>query len=110
MAMDITSAVNAYKAAAKAAGSTFNVDKSAEISNTAKDGDGSFVSMVTDSLKSAVNTGRQAEELSLKQISGEADLKDVVTAVANAESTLETVIAVRDKVMSAYQEILKMPI
>ena len=74
------------------------------------DGAGSFVSMVVESLKSAVNAGRQAEELSLKQISGEADLKDVVTAVANAENTLETVIAVRDKVLSAYQEILRMPI
>ena len=110
MAMDITSAVNAYKAAAKAAGSTFSVDKSAETIGLAKEGEGSFVSMVTDSLKSAANTGRQAEELSLKQISGEADLKDVVTAVANAEHTLETVIAVRDKVLSAYQEILRMPI
>ncbi len=46
----------------------------------------------------------------MKQISGEADLKDVVTAVANAENTLETVVAVRDKVLSAYQEILRMPI
>jgi len=33
-----------------------------------------------------------------------------VTAVANAEHTLETVIAVRDKVLTAYQEILRMPI
>lgn len=66
--------------------------------------------MVTDSLRKASHIGRQAEELSLKQITGEADLKDVVTAVANAEHTLETVVAVRDKVLSAYQEILKMPI
>jgi flagellar hook-basal body complex protein FliE len=57
-----------------------------------------------------MQTGREAEELSLKQISGEADLKDVVTAVANAQQTLETVVAVRDKVLSAYQEILRMPI
>ncbi|MBL8631091.1 MAG: flagellar hook-basal body complex protein FliE [Rhodospirillaceae bacterium] len=72
--------------------------------------DESFATLVTDSLQQAVQTGRQAEELSLKQISGEADLKDVVTAVANAENTLETVVAVRDKVLSAYQEILRMPI
>ncbi|MBM3514267.1 MAG: flagellar hook-basal body protein FliE [Alphaproteobacteria bacterium] len=70
----------------------------------------SFATMVTDSLKGAIDTGRAAEELSLKQIAGEADLKDVVTAVANAEFTLETVVAVRDKVISAYQEILRMPI
>ena len=66
--------------------------------------------MISDSLKSAMQSGRQAEELSIKQISGAADLKDVVTAVANAEHTLETLVAVRDKVLSAYQEILRMPI
>ena len=41
---------------------------------------------------------------------GKADLTDVVTAVTNAEMTLQTVTAVRDKVVSAYQEILRMPI
>ena len=66
--------------------------------------------MVGDSLKQAVKTGYEAESLSLKQIAGEADLKDVITAVANAEQTLETVVVVRDKVLNAYNEILKMPI
>jgi flagellar hook-basal body complex protein FliE len=106
MAIDFASAVNAYQKVAKAAQSA-TVEKSSE---TASSGANSFVNMVTDSLKGAVQTGREAEELSLKQISGEADLKDVVTAVANAENTLETVVAVRDKVLSAYQEILRMPI
>jgi len=34
----------------------------------------------------------------------------VVTAVTNAEVTLQTVVAVRDKVISAYQDILRMPV
>jgi flagellar hook-basal body complex protein FliE len=106
MAVDFASAVNAYQKVAKAAQNA-TVDKT---SDTTATGGNSFVNMVSDSLKSAVQTGREAEELSLKQISGEADLKDVVTAVANAEHTLETVVAVRDKVLSAYQEILRMPI
>lgn len=108
MAVDFNTAVNAYRAASKAfdAGAT---PKPVSPANGIPDSN-SFVGMVTDSLKSAVQTGREAEELSLKQISGEADLKDVVTAVANAENTLETVVAVRDKVLSAYQEILRMPI
>lgn len=106
MAIDFGSAVSAYQRAAKAANSTLG-DK-AEMPKS--DDGNSFLGMVTDSLNTAVKTGRQAEELSLKQITGEADLKDVVTAVANAENTLETVVAVRDKVLNAYQEILKMPI
>jgi flagellar hook-basal body complex protein FliE len=35
---------------------------------------------------------------------------DVVTAVSNAEMTLQTVVAVRDRVLNAYQEIMRMPI
>ena len=35
---------------------------------------------------------------------------DVVTAVANAELTLETVVAIRDQVIQAYQEVIRMPI
>ncbi len=106
MAIDFSSAVNAYQRAAKTADNAFGANK-VEAPAT---GGNSFLNMVNDSLKSAAVTGREAEELSLKQISGEADLKDVVTAVANAEHTLETVVAVRDKVLNAYQEILKMPI
>jgi flagellar hook-basal body complex protein FliE len=41
---------------------------------------------------------------------GKGDLVDVVTAVAAAEATMETVIAVRDEVIKAYQEIMRMPI
>jgi flagellar hook-basal body complex protein FliE len=108
MAIDFGSAVNAYRQAARSIDAGVAPKPMGPMGG--QDGEGSFVGMVTDSLKSAVQTGREAEELSLKQISGEADLKDVVTAVANAEHTLETVVAVRDKVLSAYQEILKMPI
>jgi flagellar hook-basal body complex protein FliE len=106
MAIDFGSAVNAYRQAANTAASAMNTTPA----QAPVTGDNSFVNMVTDSLQGAIQSGQQAEELSLKQIAGEADLKDVVTAVANAEHTLETVIAVRDKVLTAYQEILKMPI
>ena len=41
---------------------------------------------------------------------GRAELIDVVTAVASAQSSLETALAVRDQVISAYQEIMRMPI
>ncbi|MBL8643665.1 MAG: flagellar hook-basal body complex protein FliE [Rhodospirillaceae bacterium] len=105
--VDFNTAVNAYK---QAAGAVSSAVASRKPMAPAASEDESFATMVTDSLQQAVQSGRQAEELSLKQISGEADLKDVVTAVANAEHTLETVVAVRDKVLSAYQEILRMPI
>jgi flagellar hook-basal body complex protein FliE len=48
--------------------------------------------------------------MSAKAVTGEADIVDVVQAVGNAEITLQTVVAVRDRVISAYQEIMRMPI
>jgi flagellar hook-basal body complex protein FliE len=43
-------------------------------------------------------------------IQGQANMIDVVTSVSSAEASLETVIAVRDQVIQAYQEIMRMPI
>ena len=41
---------------------------------------------------------------------GKADVVDVVTAVAESEAALETLVAVRDRVIAAYEEIMRMPI
>ena len=41
---------------------------------------------------------------------GRANMVDVVTAVAETETTVQTLVSVRDKVISAYEDILKMPI
>jgi flagellar hook-basal body complex protein FliE len=43
-------------------------------------------------------------------VAGKTELIDVVTAISSAEASLETVMAVRDQVISAYQEIMRMPI
>tara|TARA_R110000787_G_scaffold103832_1_gene210476 strand:- start:529 stop:840 length:312 start_codon:yes stop_codon:yes gene_type:complete len=69
-----------------------------------------FADMVGEALSGAVESGKAAEGVSAKAVAGQAELTDVVTAVTNAEVTLQTVIAVRDKVVAAYQEIARMPI
>ena len=48
--------------------------------------------------------------MGLKSITNDAELVDIVTAVSNAEVTLETVMALRDRMIQAYQEIIKTPI
>jgi len=53
---------------------------------------------------------RAAELKASGAIQGKGDLVDVVTAVQAAEVSLETVVAIRDKVIAAYQEIMRMPI
>ena len=69
-----------------------------------------FGRMVMDAVGSAEATLQSAEALSAQAVTGRADMVDVVTAVAAAEVQLETVVAVRDQVIRAYQEIMRMPI
>ena len=69
-----------------------------------------FGNLVQQAIREAGASAAQAEQQSLAVAGGQADIVDVVTAIAAAETQLQTVIAVRDQVISAYQEILRMPI
>ncbi len=71
---------------------------------------GGFADMVKSAAKSAVKMEQRSETQTLQAIDDRTDLNQVVTAVAEAELTLQTVIAIRDKVIDAYREILRMPI
>lgn len=70
----------------------------------------SFADVLEDTARSAIGGMKKGETLSALGTVGQADLTDVVQAVSNAEVTLQTVTAVRDKVLTAYQEIMRMPI
>ena len=58
----------------------------------------------------AVDTLHSGEKASANAVLGTANLTDVVEAVTAAELTLQTVVAVRDRMLTAYQEIMRMPI
>ncbi|MGK2286232.1 flagellar hook-basal body complex protein FliE [Pedomonas sp. V897] len=70
----------------------------------------SFGDMLGEMFTNAVEASRNSEAMAAQSIQGKADLIDVVTAVNNAEMAVETLVAVRDRVISAYQEIMRMPI
>lgn len=70
----------------------------------------SFADVLKDNVQETLNTMKAGEEMSAKAVTGEANLTDVVQAVTSAELTLQTVVAVRDRMISAYQEIMRMPI
>lgn len=75
------------------------------------DGDGvSFSDFMAKNIQSSVDTMRTGEEMSAKVITGEADITDVVQAITSAELTLQTLVTVRDRMISAYQDIMRMPI
>ena len=54
--------------------------------------------------------GRQADAQSAAAISGGGNITEVVTAVSKAELALQTTVAIRDRVVQAYQDIMRMPI
>ena len=69
-----------------------------------------FADMLTSVMGDMTASSRAAETQMASAVQGQGSLIDVVTAVSSAEASLETVMAVRDQVIQAYQEIMRMPI
>ena len=71
---------------------------------------GDFSQFLSQAMHDAVSTMKTGEQMTANQATGQTDIVNVVNAVNNAELTLDTVVAIRDKVISAYQSIMQMPI
>ena len=70
----------------------------------------SFGAMVKEAINSVVESGRKSDGLAQGMAAGKANIVDVVTAVSETEVAVQTLVSVRDKVISAYEEIMRMPI
>ena len=70
----------------------------------------SFSDLLREGVRSFVDSQYNAEEMKLDAMTGKVELTDLVNAVNNAELALNTVVAIRDKVISAYQDIIRMPV
>ena len=79
-------------------------------SPTAAPAQSGFAELLTNVIGDMTQTSRAAETQMTSAVQGQGSLIDVDTPVAAAEASLETVMAVRDQVISAYQEIMRMPI
>lgn len=104
MVIQVPDAVSAYQSASKL-GKDGNPMKAA--GNQAPD---TFADMVRDGVQNMVDASHKSEKVSADYIAGKADMVDVVSSIRNAEMMLNTVVAVRDRVVSSIQEILRMPI
>jgi flagellar hook-basal body complex protein FliE len=69
-----------------------------------------FLNTIRSYTQNVIQTNAKAERVATDSITGEANVTEVITAVASAEASLQTLVTVRDKVIAAYQEILRMPI
>ena len=70
----------------------------------------SFADMVREAAEGAIESVQKSEKIAVQSNMGQAGLTDVVVAVSEADLALQTVVAVRDKVVDAYQQIIRMPI
>jgi flagellar hook-basal body complex protein FliE len=101
--IDALSAAKAYANVQKAAGFESGGGEAQGLG-------GGFADILKSAMSDAVQASRHAETQMTAQVQGRAELVDVVTAISAAETSLQTVMAVRDQVINAYQEIMRMPI
>jgi flagellar hook-basal body complex protein FliE len=67
-----------------------------------------FAAMVRDAVQGVVDQGKVSEAKTAAFANGKGNVIDVVTAVSETEVAMETMVAMRDKVISAYEDIMKM--
>ena len=74
------------------------------------EGPSGFGSMLTRALDGVVSAGHQADAQAARAISGGGNLTEVATAVTHAELALQTAVSIRDRVVQAYQDVMRMSI
>ncbi len=103
--MPASTVANAYANAAKM------FDDAAKTSGLETKAQGpSFTNILESAVQELSKTAEKSDKNVAALTAGKADIVDVVTAVAETELTVQALVSVRDRVISAYQEILRMPI
>lgn len=73
-------------------------------------GGASFAELLQSAAGQAVDSLRGAEQVSVKAITGDADMREVTDAILNAQQNLQAAIAIRDKIVTAFLEVSRMQI
>jgi flagellar hook-basal body complex protein FliE len=77
---------------------------------TAGTGGPSFSALVKEAVGSVMEAGQKSDTQTMAMASGKANVMDVVTAVADTDVAVSTLVSVRDRVIQAYEDIMKMSI
>ena len=104
MVTEATGAVNAYRAAIERLQQTSGNSGGGQVKPS------DFSTMVQNFAEGAIEVGKASEQATAAAAAGKADINSVVVAVAEAELTLTSVVQIRNKVLQAYQQIIRMPI
>ena len=103
-----TVASNAYASLARIMDSAGGAG--AGIGKTADSGGQSFGAMLKDAVGSVLDAGRKSDQQTVAMATGKANVMDVVTAVAETDVAVSTLVSVRDRVIQSYEDIMKMSI
>jgi flagellar hook-basal body complex protein FliE len=76
----------------------------------AETGGQSFSALLKDAVGSVLEAGRKSDAQTTAMTNGKANVMDVVTAVAETDVAVSTLVSVRDRVIQSYEDIMKMPI
>ena len=106
MALNSITGAGAYSAIANLVGSPAADAKAAAL----EQGGSEFGNIVDSVLANVTKSGKAMEAQAVNLSNGNADVLDLVTAVAETELAVESLVTIRDRVISAYQDILNMPI
>ena len=99
-------AANAYAALARMGEQTASLGRDP----AAAEGGANFGSVLKNVIDAVAQAGHKSDAQAQAVAMGKANMIDVVTAVAESETAVQALVAVRDKVIAAYEDILKMPI
>jgi len=106
MTVSANYAANAYATALK---TTQALENNAKTSGALED-TGEFAKLIGGAVEAVSKTGKNAESTALDVAQGKGNLVDLVTTIAETEIAVETLVTTRDRVISAYRDIMNMPI
>ena len=70
----------------------------------------SFAALLKDAVGSVLEAGKKSDAQTVAAAAGKANVMDVVTAVAETDVAVSTLVSVRDRVIQSYEDIMRMPI
>ncbi len=99
-----TVAANAYAALSRI------VESGGAEKGSQSTGGPSFSAVLKDAVGSVMEAGKKSDAQTMAMSSGKANVMDVVTAVAETDVAVSTLVSVRDRVIQSYEDIMRMPI
>jgi flagellar hook-basal body complex protein FliE len=103
----VSSAISSLLGSSQTASATQSLQA---VQSTSSGAGGDFSSMMAQLANGTVDSLNTSERMSIAGMSGKATTQSVVEAVMQAQESLQTAVAVRDKAVSAFQEVTRMSI